>query len=71
MPYGTRGFLIGDQQLLVSLCSFCFGTFLGRIGDKIGPAKRVWLVGATFFQVLLATAGTVCAHFSGESGIAL
>ncbi|ORX34487.1 hypothetical protein BD324DRAFT_583432 [Kockovaella imperatae] len=71
LPYGTRSFLKGDQQLLVSLVSFCIGTSLGRIGEHIGSTRRVWLVGATFCQLLLAVVGTCCAHFSGEKGIAL
>ncbi|WWC90209.1 uncharacterized protein L201_005142 [Kwoniella dendrophila CBS 6074] len=71
-PIGERtyGFQKPDQQALVSLLSFWLGTSLGRFGDKIGNRRRTWLVTATFIQALLAMAAALCAHFSGQSGIA-
>ncbi|KAK1921177.1 hypothetical protein DB88DRAFT_499920 [Papiliotrema laurentii] len=70
-PYGTDGFQRPDQQALCSLLTFIIGASLGRLGDRIGPKKRTWLVSASFFQALLAMAGALAAHFSGESGISL
>jgi hypothetical protein len=46
------------------------GTSLGRIGDKVGAKKRKWLVIASFLQALLAMAGALTAHYSGELGVA-
>ncbi|WVF66520.1 hypothetical protein IAT40_001260 [Kwoniella sp. CBS 6097] len=71
-PVGERtyGFQKPDQQALTSLIAFWLGTSLGRLGDKIGARRRTWLVLATFIQALLAMAGALTAHYSGESGIA-
>jgi nitrate/nitrite transporter NarK len=71
-PIGERtyGFQKADQQAFTSLLAFLLGTSLGRIGDKIGARRRTWLMLASFIQVLLAMAGALCAHFSGQSGIA-
>ncbi|KAI5481930.1 hypothetical protein MNV49_000207 [Pseudohyphozyma bogoriensis] len=59
-----------DQQALTSLLSFILGTSLGRLGDKIGPKKRVWLVSASLVQALCMLAAALCAKFSGETGFA-
>ncbi|KAL8292749.1 hypothetical protein RQP46_001361 [Phenoliferia psychrophenolica] len=32
-----------DRQALTSLLGFLLGTSVGRVGDKVGPKKRVWL----------------------------
>ncbi|EJT51813.1 hypothetical protein A1Q1_06951 [Trichosporon asahii var. asahii CBS 2479] len=71
-PLSTRTyhFMKPDQQAFVSLLSFLAGTSLGRIGDKIGPKRRTWLVLATFMQCLMTMAGALCAHFGGESQFA-
>lgn len=59
-----------DQQALCSLLAFQLGSFLGRIGDKIGPHKRIWLVLGTFFQALLTMAGALAFWKSGQGSIA-
>ncbi|KAJ3491217.1 hypothetical protein NLJ89_g11359 [Agrocybe chaxingu] len=45
-PPGFRDttFHKADQQALCSLIAFNAGAFLGRIGDRIGAQKRIWLV---------------------------
>lgn len=68
--FRTWGMQKADQQALCSLLSFLLGAVLGRVGDKVGNRTRRWLVGATGVQVLLAVAGALCAHYSGQSGIA-
>jgi hypothetical protein len=69
-PGAPKGFQMPDKQALCSLLSFLVGTSLGRFGDKIGPHRRVWLVGATVVQALLVMAAAVAAHFSGQDGMA-
>ncbi|GAA5900016.1 YoaK family protein [Sporobolomyces salmoneus] len=59
-----------DQQALTSLLSFLVGTSLGRIGDKVGPRRRWWIMSATFFMSLLTMAAALCAHFSAGPSIA-
>jgi len=66
----TYGFQRPDQQALCSLLTFLMGTSLGRIGDKIGAKKRLWLVMASFTQALLAMAAALTAHYSGEEPVA-
>jgi hypothetical protein len=46
------------------------GAFLGRIGDKIGPQKRLWLMAGTFLQALLTMAGAVAFYASAQTGLA-
>ncbi|GAA6052938.1 hypothetical protein JCM3770_006743 [Rhodotorula araucariae] len=67
---GDRTFHKPDQQALTSLLSFLLGTSLGRIGDRIGPKKRWYLMAATFVTALLTMAAALCAHFSGELSVA-
>ncbi|KAM0751261.1 hypothetical protein T439DRAFT_301192 [Meredithblackwellia eburnea MCA 4105] len=59
-----------DRQALVSLLSFLIGTALGRLGDRIGPKKRVWLFSATMAQALCLMAAALTAWKSGESSFA-
>ncbi|GAA5986324.1 hypothetical protein JCM5350_002981 [Sporobolomyces pararoseus] len=59
-----------DQQALTSLLSFLVGTSLGRIGDKVGPRRRWWIMSATFFMSLLTMAAALCAHFSAGPSVA-
>lgn len=63
-------FHIADKQALTSLLSFNAGAFFGRLGDRIGPHKRIWLVSATFVQVLLTMASALVIWKSGEGSIA-
>ncbi|KAF9446031.1 hypothetical protein P691DRAFT_804806 [Macrolepiota fuliginosa MF-IS2] len=71
-PPGFRdtSFHKADQQALCSLLSFQLGSFFGRIGDKVGPHKRIWLFFGTFFQALLTMAGAIALWKSGQSSIA-
>lgn len=63
-------FEILDQQAHTSLLSFLLGTYNGRLGDKIGPKRRVWVVGATFGQALILMAAALCALYLEESLLA-
>ncbi|KAJ7735100.1 hypothetical protein DFH07DRAFT_114569 [Mycena maculata] len=63
-------FHIADRQALTSLLSFNAGAFFGRIGDRVGPHKRIWLVVATFVQVLLTMAAALTVWQSGQGSIA-
>ncbi|KAH6891869.1 hypothetical protein BKA70DRAFT_1119340 [Coprinopsis sp. MPI-PUGE-AT-0042] len=58
-----------DQQALCSLFAFMAGAYLGRIGDKIGPKKRVWLMLGTFIQALLTMAGAIAFWKSGQTDL--
>jgi hypothetical protein len=44
--------------------------FLGRIGDKVGPVKRIWQVGTSLVQALLTMAAAIVIWKSGESSVA-
>ncbi|KXN80682.1 hypothetical protein AN958_08415 [Leucoagaricus sp. SymC.cos] len=70
-PPGFRdtSFHIADQQALCSLLSFQLGAFFGRLGDKIGPHKRIWLIFGTFMQAVLTMAGAIAFWKSGEPSI--
>jgi len=63
-------FHIADQQALCSLITFQAGSFLGRLGDRIGPHKRSWLIFGTFVQALLTMAAAIAFWKSGQPGIA-
>jgi MFS family permease len=52
------------------LLSFNAGAFFGRLGDRIGPHKRSWLVLSTFVQVLLTMAAALVIWKSGQDNIA-
>ncbi|KAJ7928154.1 hypothetical protein B0H13DRAFT_1018783 [Mycena leptocephala] len=60
-------FHIADRQAIVSLLSFNLGAFFGRLGDRMGPHKRLWLVLSTLFQVLL-TMGAALAIWKSDQG---
>jgi len=70
-PKGFRdtSFHKADQQALCSLVSFYAGAFFGRIGDKIGPLKRSWLIAGTFFQTLLTMGAAIALWKSGQGSI--
>ncbi|GAA5870976.1 hypothetical protein JCM1840_002743 [Sporobolomyces johnsonii] len=59
-----------DQQALTSLLSFLLGSSLGRIGDRVGPRRRWWIMTATFIMSLFAMAAALCAHFAHEPSVA-
>ncbi|KIY48453.1 hypothetical protein FISHEDRAFT_43352 [Fistulina hepatica ATCC 64428] len=63
-------FRIADQQALASLLSFNAGAFLGRIGDHIGPKRRIWLIAGTFLQTLFTMAASIAVWKSGQGSIA-
>ncbi|KAK2464600.1 hypothetical protein APHAL10511_003389 [Amanita phalloides] len=63
-------FHLPDKQALTSLISFNAGAFLGRIGDRIGPRRRIWLMLGTFIQALLLMVASICLWKSGEASVA-
>lgn len=63
-------FHLADQQALTSLLTFIAGTSIGRIGDRIGPRRRIWLVFGTFLQALLLMIASICLWKSGQASIA-
>ena len=59
-----------DQQALCSLISFNLGTFvIGRIGDRVGAQKRIWLIAGTFIQTLLTMAAAIAFWRAGQPSI--
>lgn len=66
-PTRTYGFQKGDQQALTALVSFWLGTSLGRIGERMGNKRRLWLVCSALLQVVMAATAALLGHFSGES----
>ncbi|KAF8881792.1 hypothetical protein BD779DRAFT_1545336 [Infundibulicybe gibba] len=71
-PRGTRDttFHRADQQALTSLISFNIGAFIGRIGDRVGPLKRIWLVAGTLIQAVFTMAAAIAIWKSGQASIA-
>ena len=63
-------FHLPDRQALASLIAFNAGAFLGRIGDHIGPKKRLWLVLGTFLQTLFLMGAALALWKSGQGSIA-
>ncbi|KAM6498753.1 Protein of unknown function (DUF1275) domain containing protein [Amanita muscaria] len=63
-------FHLADQQALVSLITFNAGAFLGRIGDRIGHHRRLWLMLGTLIQALLLMVASICLWKSGQGGVA-
>ncbi|KAF8217739.1 hypothetical protein K438DRAFT_1795562 [Mycena galopus ATCC 62051] len=63
-------FHIADRQAITSLLSFNAGAFVGRLGDRMGPHKRIWLVLATLIQVLLTMGAALAVWKSGQGSIA-
>ncbi|KAF8916405.1 hypothetical protein CPB85DRAFT_1432092 [Mucidula mucida] len=66
----SSAFHIADKQALTSLLSFNAGAFVGRLGDKMGAHKRIWLIFATFLQALLTMAAAVTIYKSGQPSVA-
>ncbi|KZT68923.1 hypothetical protein DAEQUDRAFT_727349 [Daedalea quercina L-15889] len=63
-------FHISDQQALCSLLTFNGGAFIGRIGDRMGPQTRAWLMLGTFIQALFTMAAALAAWKSGQISVA-
>lgn len=59
-----------DQQALTSLLAFNLGAFIGRLGDRIGSQKRIWLVFGTFLQTLFTMAAALTIWKSGQPSVA-
>ncbi|EDR00120.1 uncharacterized protein LACBIDRAFT_334394 [Laccaria bicolor S238N-H82] len=70
-PSGSRdtSFHKADQQALTSLISFNAGAFIGRIGDRVGAHKRIWLIAGTFIQAVLTMAAAIAFWKSGQPSI--
>jgi len=58
-----------DQQALVSLITFNMGSSLGRLGDRIGASRRLWLVMGTFIQALFTMAAALAIWKSGQPSV--
>ncbi|KAL1701691.1 hypothetical protein EV121DRAFT_262819 [Schizophyllum commune] len=63
-------FHLPDRQALASLIAFNAGAFIGRIGDSIGPKKRLWLVLGTLLQTLFLMGAALALWKSGQGSIA-
>ena len=62
-------FHIADRQALTSLITFNMGAFVGRLWDRIGAQKRIWLITGTFLQALLTMAAAVTLYKSGQDSV--
>ncbi|KAJ7154673.1 hypothetical protein C8R46DRAFT_911158 [Mycena filopes] len=63
---------ITEQQALTSLVAFNIGAFAGRVGDRIGPQTRAWLILGSAAQAALTIAAGICSQeSSGQSSVAL
>ncbi|KAH9933868.1 uncharacterized protein B0H18DRAFT_1082947 [Fomitopsis serialis] len=65
-----HSFHIADRQALCSLITFNVGAFIGRLGDRMGPQSRAWLMLGTFIQALFTMAAAVAAWQSGQISVA-
>jgi len=68
--HGDEEFHHSDQQALTSFLAFNLGASLGRIGDKIGPTTRLWLVLGTFVQVLFTVAASIAIWENDQQSVA-
>ncbi|CAE6507661.1 unnamed protein product [Rhizoctonia solani] len=59
-----------DTQALVSLVCFLIGALSGRIGDRIGTKRRVWLFSGTIIGALLTLAAAICSWANHQSSFA-
>jgi len=71
-PAGQRDttFHRADQQAITSLVTFNLGASIGRIGDRIGPLSRLWLISGTLLQALFTMAAAIAIWKSGQGSIA-
>ncbi|KAF5336503.1 hypothetical protein D9611_006583 [Ephemerocybe angulata] len=67
---GVQTFRLPDQQALTSLIAFNLGAAFGRVGDRVGAQKRIWLFAGTFVQALLTMAGAIAFWKSGQEATA-
>ncbi|CAA7268311.1 unnamed protein product [Cyclocybe aegerita] len=67
---GDLTFHKADQQALCSLLGFNAGAFIGRLGDRVGPHKRAWLIFGTFIQTLFTMVCAITLWKSGQGSIA-
>jgi len=63
-------FHISDQQALTSLLTFNGGAFIGRLGDRMGPMSRAWLMLGTFIQTLFTMAAAIAVWKSNSISVA-
>ncbi|QRV94539.1 hypothetical protein RhiJN_22557 [Ceratobasidium sp. AG-Ba] len=59
-----------DAQALASLACFLIGALSGRIGDRIGVKRRVWLFSGAIMAALLTLASALCAWANHQSSFA-
>ena len=59
-----------DRLSVCSLFSFILGAGLGQFGDRIGPKKRLWLIGATSLQAGFMMISFVTITVSHQGSIA-
>ncbi|KAJ7731093.1 hypothetical protein DFH07DRAFT_153547 [Mycena maculata] len=64
-------FYVADWQALTSLVAFNAGAFIGRIGDRIGPHTRQWLISGTVAQAVFTIIAGICIQQSGQGSIAV
>lgn len=69
-PDRSTTFHQADRLATASICSFLFGAFLGQIGDRIGPKKRLWVCGATMLQAGFMMGACVCVLVAHEPSYA-
>lgn len=58
-----------DQLALCSLISFNLGILLGRLGDRVGATRRIWMIMATFLQALFTMVAAIAVWKSGQPTI--
>lgn len=63
-------FRLSDQQALCSLTCFLGGSFVGRLGDRMGSNTRMWLFTGTMIQAFFTMAASIAIWQSGEGSIA-
>ncbi|KAF9652301.1 hypothetical protein BDM02DRAFT_3109291 [Thelephora ganbajun] len=67
---GDTVFRTADQQALCSLLSFLGGSFVGRLGDRMGSNTRMWLFTGTMIQAFFTMAAAVAISQSGQGSVA-
>ncbi|KAJ6491296.1 hypothetical protein C8R47DRAFT_445518 [Mycena vitilis] len=62
---------ISDWQALMSLAAFNVGAFAGRLGDRMGPHTRGWLLSGTVVQAAMTLIAGLCIQQSGQGSVAV